>query len=457
MAFDAEYGSMLDKDGSLAAIWADVSHLNLSVHPPAPSQPNHPSELVSTRAFVYHFICEVPDGRWKVLRSDNDSVAIVTVMPTAHLMPDTTVSQLCQQLLTLAQPEHYDHGCRLPCDAATVNNSDGSVSLAAITPGRPWQPLTQALHSCLEADQVAEWLLQALKATSQAASHGWIQVLPSMDCFGLVDNRCCLDVGAAVLAQNDKYQSLQELDEGTAWMQAWLTETELQALPPSLQSAMVFLESHSITAIMAQSWFLALLDNDVVHLPSPAALVTPPSSPDSNVAAISPGFSPRALCKYSRRNMVCRTAQCQFLHLPGLKVSDADLDKLPPLPRPPANYNCHNCGSSEHYRADCPRPQRCKYTMHGHTCARAHCGFYHPPGTRNAPSASRVLSQKPPLGYVCHNCMDTTRSHFKANCPYPPASPTRVPFSYQGQASVAVRRPLLQNYPLSWMQYREGR
>jgi hypothetical protein len=45
-------------------------------------------------------------------------------------------------------------------------------------------------------------------------------------------------------------------------------------------------------------------------------------------------FQPRALCKFSRRHVVCRASHCSFLHLPGLAPLAGGSSELPPLPQP---------------------------------------------------------------------------------------------------------------------------
>lgn len=167
--------------------------------------------------------------------------------------------------------------------------------------------------------------------------------------------------------------------------------------------------------------------------PSPRTLMTP--SPQCE-GEQNHKFVARALCKFSRRGVPCRNPSCGFLHLPGLKY-DHHQQALQPLAKPPSNYRCHNCGSAEHYRSDCPQPQRCKFTSNGSSCTRAHCAFFHPAGTRQQPNVHDVTGQKPPLGCayppfdafrlllivfldICFNCLDNTRSHFKLSCPHPP-------------------------------------
>jgi len=143
-------------------------------------------------------------------------------------MPDTTASELCQQLLALTSPQPFDYRhCRLPSDAAIVAHDTAPV-VVAIYRGRLPEPLAQALHGT-RAAEVSTWLQQAIAATARGVACGWIQALPPMDCFGIVDNSCCLDIGKALMAQNDKYQSLMELDEGSMWLQMWIAETQLQS------------------------------------------------------------------------------------------------------------------------------------------------------------------------------------------------------------------------------------
>eukprot|EP00049_Salpingoeca_infusionum_P017390 m.352772 g.352772 ORF g.352772 m.352772 type:complete len:516 (+) comp16612_c0_seq1:729-2276(+) len=103
-----------------------------------------------------------------------------------------------------------------------------------------------------------------------------------------------------------------------------------------------------------------------------------PQSPQPN----SSPYTSRALCKFSKRQLHCRTIGCHFLHLPGLEPSAAAA--LEPLPKPPEGYVCHNCGdvTRAHFKEDCPQPQRCKFTLNGGKCVRPHCAFAHPKGTR---------------------------------------------------------------------------
>ena len=98
----------------------------------------------------------------------------------------------------------------------------------------------------------------------------------------------------------------------------------------------------------------------------------------------------------------------------------------PPRPRPGPGYVCHNCGDTalSHFKADCPHPQRCRYTTHGGVCTRWVCPFFHPPGShlpQTYPPAVAMPSMRPHPGpgYVCHNCGDTTLAHFKVDCPHP--------------------------------------
>lgn len=143
--------------------------------------------------------------------------------------------------------------------------------------------------------------------------------------------------------------------------------------------------------------------------------------------------SPRAICKFSLKGGICQLPNCQFYHPPGTyQPRPLELLTQFPRPKPAPGYVCHNCGDTtgSHFKADCIHPQRCRYTAHGGVCTRPHCAFFHPPGTRIPPSGpflppasdtsngQYVARPRPAAGYVCHNCGDTSLSHFKADCPH---------------------------------------
>lgn len=139
----------------------------------------------------------------------------------------------------------------------------------------------------------------------------------------------------------------------------------------------------------------------------------------------------RPICKYTLNGGACQIPNCEFFHPPGTRLppSHRQFRQQTPRPRPGPGYVCHNCGdtSLSHFKADCPHPQRCRYTTHGGICTRPICPFFHPAGTRvpPGPAASQGAAMpqmprpRPGPGYVCHNCGDNSLSHFKADCPHP--------------------------------------
>jgi hypothetical protein len=133
-----------------------------------------------------------------------------------------------------------------------------------------------------------------------------------------------------------------------------------------------------------------------------------------------------AICKFALKGGVCQIPQCQFYHPPGSRAPPSAVIPQPPRPRPGPGYVCHNCGDTtlQHFKADCPHPQRCRYTTHGGVCTRWVCPFFHPPGS-HLPQAYHPMIAGPTMrphpgpGYVCHNCGDTSLQHFKVDCPHP--------------------------------------
>ncbi|EDQ87673.1 uncharacterized protein MONBRDRAFT_33233 [Monosiga brevicollis MX1] len=410
-------------------------------------RPGH--RLVAQSGIHYQVIRARAEDGFKLLRESTDEMCF------GHLLigaPENCAWTVGLQIRNQrSAPEAPDHVI-LPSDLCITH---GAIMVVYDGVARA-EPVLKCFATQQDEDTRLLLLIQCLIATVAAEPYA----------------RCFLGLSGCILGPKARVVALPSYGfatdgkaaaDDTAWLLQALRDLGLDGsrLPEvtRLQTALATHKHLSLVARMpwvqalTEAWDTALLQDGVASgcgdVTSPHNRLSPclglhsamaePASPPRRDG--SSRFVPRALCKFSRRGIICRTPGCTFLHLPGLKVADAQLAQLPPLPSPPEGYQCHNCGSNEHYRQDCPQPQRCKYTSDGGCCTRPHCAFFHPAGTRREPSLAEVSHHTPPPGFcllatpdVCYNCMDKSRSHFKLNCPHP----SRCPRTMRGDGVCAT-------------------